>query len=170
MIEENRGLEKLELHGNDFGPDVAAALGAALVKNPTLRSLNLHFCNLGDSFPQCFLGNASLQVLLLGDNSLSGGADLERMTGACPSLTVLDLSGNTVSAAHMERISAALAAHTLSRAALRLQGTLLAPPPAAAAGRNALAAGDAQIALVTTFGKIRIRYVEPIHSLLPACL
>jgi len=132
MLENNFTLEKLECEGNNLGMKAAEAIGEALKKNNSLRSLNLESNNLtasgGDqrgiiNLAEALHENRSLRVLMLSKNGITAqaGEHLVKAIEANEMLTLVDLSGNdpSLSVEQLRRIDDAVQRNRERASAIR---------------------------------------------------
>ena len=166
-LRHNSSLTELDLSANPgCGSAGAVALGAALVRNETLRSLNLGGCALGDdgaiALAQGLAGARGLRRLSLFTNAISDSGAAELARGAARGeLTELELRGNPAIGAAGVRACAEAAAANPKLKAVHLdvcsggvagrspirQAAASAPPSAQAAAAAAdMAAAVAELA------------------------
>lgn len=132
MLEQNCNLQKLECEGNNLGVRAAEAIGEALKKNQSLRSLNLESNNLTASgndqkgitkLAEALHENRSLRVLMLSKNGITAqaGEHLVKAIEANEMLTLVDLSGNdpSLSVEQLRRIDDAVQRNRERASAIR---------------------------------------------------
>merc|ERR1719401_1236622 len=132
MLEKNTNLQKLECEGNNLGVKAAEAIGQALAKNSSIRSLNLESNNLTASgndqkgiieLANALRDNRSLRVLMLSKNGITAQAG-EYFVKAIENnemLTLVDLTGNDplLSVEQLRRIDAAVLRNRKRLSAIR---------------------------------------------------
>merc|ERR1719277_2649659 len=132
MLEKNINLQKLECEGNNIGVKAVEAIGEALRKNQSLRSLNLESNNLtagGNDqkgvirLAEALQENRSLRVLMLSKNGITAqaGEHLVKAIEANEMLTLVDLSGNdpSLSVEQLRRIDDAVQRNRERASAIR---------------------------------------------------
>merc|ERR1719401_1543904 len=132
MLEKNTNLQKLECEGNNLGVKAAEAIGQALAKNSSIRSLNLESNNLTASgndqkgiieLANALRDNRSLRVLMLSKNGITAqaGEYFVKAIEGNESLTLVDLSGNdpSLSVEQLRRIDAAVQRNRERQSAIR---------------------------------------------------
>merc|ERR1719499_906934 len=132
MLERNDALQKIECEGNNLGVRAAEAIGEALRKNNSMRSLNLESNNLTAAgndqkgiikLADALRDNSSLRVLMLSKNCITvqAGEHLVKAIEMNESLTLVDLSGNdpSFSVEQLRRIDAAVQRNAARQSAIR---------------------------------------------------
>merc|ERR1719356_2084374 len=132
MLERNEHLQKLECEGNNLGVRAAEAIGEALKKNQSLRSLNLESNNLTAAgndqkgiikLAEALGENRSLRVLMLSKNGITAqaGEHLVKAIEMNQMLALVDLSGNdpSLSVEQLRRIDAAVLRNRAQQSAIR---------------------------------------------------
>lgn len=132
MLEKNVHLQKLECEGNNLGVKAAEAIGQALCKNSSIRSLNLESNNLTASgndqkgiieLANALKENRSLRVLMLSKNGITAqaGEYFVKAIEGNEMLTLVDLTGNdpSLSVEQLRRIDAAVRRNRDRQSAIR---------------------------------------------------
>jgi len=150
-LRANRSLRELDLSANPaVGCEGAVALSAALVRNDSLRILNLGGCGLGDdgacALAQSLSGARGLRSLSLYSNAIGDAGARELAAGAARcDLEALELRGNArIGAAGVRALAEAAAASPRLRAVYVDAGAPCSPARPAAA--QAVTAGQAAAA------------------------
>ena len=103
LVRHCHSLARLDLSGNDVGPDVAAELGSALSGHPSMRTMLLRDVDLRDDGVEALLGalgpdGCTLHKLAVSDNGITdqGCAMLAGFARKSTELTTIIATGNAL--------------------------------------------------------------------------